>query len=102
MQGCRAIIGRLLLLHRVFPCPPAPLGQIPRLYNVYKEQGIIDNFEQLLSNIFAPLFEVTLDPASHPQLHIFLQMVGGGEGQHSSCITRQLPFCVNPQADTHT
>lgn len=59
------------------PSCRAAFAQIPRLYNVYKEQGIIDNFEQLLSNIFAPLFEVTLDPASHPQLHIFLQMVGG-------------------------
>ncbi|KAL4437014.1 hypothetical protein ABPG75_004153 [Micractinium tetrahymenae] len=51
--------------------------QVPRLYNVYKEQGIIENFEQLLSNIFLPLFEVTQDPNSHPQLHLFLQGVSG-------------------------
>ncbi|KAL4432444.1 hypothetical protein ABPG77_001743 [Micractinium sp. CCAP 211/92] len=51
--------------------------QVPRLYNVYKEQGIIENFEQLLSNIFLPLFEVTQDPNSHPQLHLFLQTVSG-------------------------
>ena len=38
-------------------------------------QGLIDNFEQMLVNIFWPLFEVTLDPESHPQLHIFLQQV---------------------------
>jgi len=37
--------------------------QLPRLYNVYKEQGIIENFEQLLDNIFQPLFEVTKDPS---------------------------------------
>ncbi len=30
---------------------------------------------QLLSNIFTPLFEVTRDPSSHPQLHLFLQGV---------------------------
>lgn len=30
---------------------------------------------QLLSNIFLPLFEVTQDPNSHPQLHLFLQGV---------------------------
>ena len=47
--------------------------QIPRLYAVYKEQGIIENFEQMLDNIFVPLFEVTKDPASHPQLHLFLK-----------------------------
>ncbi|PSC67241.1 AMP deaminase isoform A [Micractinium conductrix] len=51
--------------------------QVPRLYNVYKEQGIIESFEQLLSNIFTPLFEVTADPNSHPQLHLFLQGVSG-------------------------
>ena len=43
---------------------------------MYKEQGLIDNFEQLLDNIFHPLFEVTRDPNSHPQLHLFLKTVG--------------------------
>ncbi len=42
---------------------------------MYKEQGIIENFEQLLDNIFQPLFEVTKDPNSHPQLHLFLKNV---------------------------
>jgi AMP deaminase len=42
---------------------------------VYKEQGIIENFEQMLDNIFVPLFEATVDPASHPQLHLFLKTV---------------------------
>lgn len=49
--------------------------QIPRLYNIYKAQGLLDNFEQMLTNLFQPLFEVTADPSSHPQLHIFLQQV---------------------------
>ena len=40
-----------------FPAPPLP-GQVPRLYNLYKEQGLLENFEQLLENIFTPLFEV--------------------------------------------
>ena len=37
----------------------------------------MDNFEELLRNIFQPLFEVTQDPSSHPKLHIFLQRVIG-------------------------
>jgi adenosine deaminase len=49
--------------------------QIPRLYNVYKEMGIVTSFQNLLDNIFLPLFEVTIDPASHPQLHVFLKQV---------------------------
>ena len=59
----------------------APRGlvrQVPRLYDIYKHQGIIENFEQLLENIFMPLFEVTLDPDSHPQLHQFLGKVWPG------------------------
>ena len=42
--------------------------QIPRLYNVYKAQGLLSSFAELLANVFAPLFEVTLDPGSHPQV----------------------------------
>ncbi|AQK85419.1 AMP deaminase [Zea mays] len=53
------------------------LVQIPRLYNVYKEMGIVTSFQNLLDNIFVPLFEVTIDPASHPQLHVFLKQVVG-------------------------
>jgi hypothetical protein len=30
---------------------------------------------QMLENIFLPLFEATVDPASHPQLHCFLSQV---------------------------
>jgi len=53
------------------------LIQLPRLYNVYRDTGIIDNFQQMLDNLFVPLFEVTRDPSLHPQLHIFLQHVVG-------------------------
>lgn len=51
------------------------MPQIPRLYDIYKAQGLVDNFEQLLDNIFMPLFEVTVDPNSHRQLHLFLKQV---------------------------
>ncbi|KAJ2474057.1 AMP deaminase [Coemansia sp. RSA 2322] len=53
------------------------LIQVPRLYNVYKAGGLVQNFEQVLANLFAPLFEVTRDPRSHPKLHVFLQRVVG-------------------------
>ncbi|KAK9685742.1 AMP deaminase [Basidiobolus ranarum] len=53
------------------------LIQVPRLYNVYKSTNIVDNFEQIVHNIFQPLFEVTKDPSSHPELHVFLQRVVG-------------------------
>ena len=53
------------------------LIQIPRLYDVYKATELMDNFEQVIINVFQPLFEVTKDPTSHPKLHIFLQRVIG-------------------------
>ncbi|OMO51645.1 hypothetical protein CCACVL1_29661 [Corchorus capsularis] len=53
------------------------LIQVPRLYNVYKQMGIVKSFQSILDNVFIPLFEVTIDPNSHPQLHVFLMMVVG-------------------------
>ncbi|KAJ8753933.1 hypothetical protein K2173_000187 [Erythroxylum novogranatense] len=53
------------------------LIQLPRLYNVYKEMGIVTSFQNILDNIFIPLFEVSVDPDSHPQLHVFLKQVVG-------------------------
>lgn len=53
------------------------LIQIPRLYDVYKASGLMTSFEQIIKNLFQPLYEVTKDPTSHPKLHIFLQRVIG-------------------------
>ncbi|KAI9171896.1 Actin cytoskeleton-regulatory complex protein sla1 [Paramyrothecium foliicola] len=53
------------------------LIQIPRLYDVYKASGLMETFEQVVKNVFQPLFEVTRDPSSHPKLHVFLQRVIG-------------------------
>ena len=49
--------------------------QIPRLYHVFCGKPL-DSFGHLLRNIFEPLFEVTIDPSSHPDLHLFLMHVG--------------------------
>jgi AMP deaminase len=37
----------------------------------------MESFDELIRNIFQPLFEVTQDPSSHPKLHVFLQRVIG-------------------------
>ena len=50
--------------------------QIPRLFEIYKKTGELDNFGEMISNIFEPLFEVTLDPSTHPDLAEFLKHVG--------------------------
>lgn len=53
------------------------LIQVPRLFHVYKSEGRMENFEQVVINVFQPLFEVTQNPSSHPKLHVFLQRVVG-------------------------
>ncbi|GAA5928637.1 uncharacterized protein JCM15063_003927 [Sporobolomyces koalae] len=53
------------------------LIQIPRLYDIFKKSGGVNDFEEVVRNIFQPLFEVTADPTSHPELHVFLQRVVG-------------------------
>jgi AMP deaminase len=47
------------------------------LYHIYKRLGEINNFAEMIFNIFAPLFEVSIDPSSNPALHTFLQTVVG-------------------------
>mmetsp|Transcript_12373 Transcript_12373/g.18490 ORF Transcript_12373/g.18490 Transcript_12373/m.18490 type:complete len:952 (+) Transcript_12373:119-2974(+) len=49
--------------------------QIPRLFHLHKAKGLVENFEEMLENIFLPLFKVTKDPSSNPKLHQFLQHV---------------------------
>ncbi|XP_022130402.1 AMP deaminase 2 isoform X4 [Pieris rapae] len=53
------------------------LIQIPRLYDIFKSNKIMNNFQEFLSNIFEPLFEVTKDPNSNIELHKFLTHVVG-------------------------
>ncbi|KAF7298704.1 A-deaminase domain-containing protein [Mycena indigotica] len=53
------------------------LIQVPRLYDIYKANGSIQTFQDIILNVFQPLFEVTQDPRKHPELHVFLQRVIG-------------------------
>ncbi|TGZ62444.1 hypothetical protein CRM22_007443 [Opisthorchis felineus] len=53
------------------------LIQVPRLFDVYHAKGSMKYFQDILTNVFQPLFEVTADPKSHPELHAFLQYVTG-------------------------
>ena len=46
--------------------------------DVFKSSKLLTSFNDILINIFQPLFEVTRDPKSHPELHAFLQHVSKG------------------------
>lgn len=51
--------------------------QIPRLFHIYKQSKMLSTFQELLENIFEPLFRVTMDPDSDPVLHKFLGCLVG-------------------------
>ncbi|XP_071841832.1 AMP deaminase 2-like isoform X1 [Apostichopus japonicus] len=53
------------------------LIQVPRIYQIHHANKFISNFGGMLENLFLPLFEVTMDPKSHPELHQFLKYVSG-------------------------
>lgn len=53
------------------------LIQVPRLFHIYKRLGEVQSFQDCIDNLFSPLFAVTLDPSSNPQLHLFLSTVVG-------------------------
>uniref|UniRef100_A0A671NW74 AMP deaminase n=1 Tax=Sinocyclocheilus anshuiensis TaxID=1608454 RepID=A0A671NW74_9TELE len=63
--------------HKVYSDNVRWLVQVPRLFDVYHTKKQLSNFQEMLENIFMPLFEVTVNPSSHPQLHLFLQHVMG-------------------------
>lgn len=53
------------------------LIQVPRLFDIFKLNKVLNCFQEVIDNIFLPLFEVTANPSSHPELHNFLQYVIG-------------------------
>ncbi|CAJ0756988.1 17039_t:CDS:10 [Entrophospora sp. SA101] len=53
------------------------LIQMPRLYSIYKSTKTVENFEDVIKNLYEPLYEVTKNPKKNPELHIFLQRVIG-------------------------
>ena len=70
-------LSRWIVTHKLYSDHVRWMIQIPRLYNVYREQDMVQSFQEFLHNIFAPLFAVSLDPSVDPNLHLFLlQMTG--------------------------
>uniref|UniRef100_A0A8C1VLT8 AMP deaminase n=1 Tax=Cyprinus carpio TaxID=7962 RepID=A0A8C1VLT8_CYPCA len=56
--------------------------------DIFKSSKLIPNFAKMLENIFLPLFEATVNPQKHKELHVFLKYVTGfdsvdDESKHS-------------------
>ncbi len=77
------------------------LIQIPRLYEAYRKAGLIQNFQEMLNNIFKCLFEVTINPESNPKLYKFLLQVVGFDSVDDESIYELGPhattFQVTPE-----
>ncbi|NWU73806.1 AMPD2 deaminase, partial [Pterocles burchelli] len=69
------------------PCPPPSMEPMPppshsewgpsSCSDVYRTKKQLANFQEMLENIFLPLYEATIHPAQHPELHLFLEHVDG-------------------------
>ncbi|XP_029438523.1 AMP deaminase 3 isoform X2 [Rhinatrema bivittatum] len=62
--------------------------QVPRIYDIFRSKKILPSFGKMLENIFLPLFEATINPSDHKELHLFLKYVTGfdsvdDESKHS-------------------
>ncbi|XP_064540748.1 AMP deaminase 2 isoform X6 [Drosophila montana] len=53
------------------------LIQIPRLFDIFKSNKMMTSFQEIINNIFLPLFEATNKPSENPNLHRFLTYVIG-------------------------
>jgi AMP deaminase len=70
-------LAKWVINNKLFSSNVRWLVQVPRLYDIYKSSSTVQNFQDFITNIFQPLFEVTKNPASHPELHVFLERVIG-------------------------
>ncbi len=71
------MLGQWVVANKVYSANMRWMVQIPRLYNVHKGFGNIASFQDMLDNIFVPLFEATVNPARYPDLARFLTLVIG-------------------------
>ncbi|KAL3886679.1 hypothetical protein ACJMK2_026658 [Sinanodonta woodiana] len=89
--------------HRVYSPNVMWMIQTPRLYDVYRSNNLVKNFQDILENIFLPLFEVTNDPKSHPELHNFLHYVSGFDSVDDESKTEHIRFDYDsPKPDLWT
>jgi AMP deaminase len=70
-------LARWVIHHRLYTDKQRWLIQVPRIYPIFRKSGGVKNFEGLMANIFGPLFEASINPSSHPELHAFLNQVSG-------------------------
>uniref|UniRef100_A0A3Q3WVG8 AMP deaminase n=1 Tax=Mola mola TaxID=94237 RepID=A0A3Q3WVG8_MOLML len=81
-------LSKWFIHHKLYSPNMRWMIQVPRIYDIFKAKKLIPNFAKMLQNIFLPLFEATVNPQEHRELHIFLKYVSGfdsvdDESKHS-------------------
>ncbi|XP_046897222.1 AMP deaminase 3 isoform X2 [Hypomesus transpacificus] len=81
-------LAKWFILHKVHSPNLQWIIQVPRIYDIFKSRKLVPNFAKMLENIFLPLFEATVNPRKHKELHVFLKYVTGfdsvdDESKHS-------------------
>lgn len=49
--------------------------------DIFRSKKLLPSFGKMLENIFLPLFEATINPQDHRELHLFLKYVSMGVAQ---------------------
>eukprot|EP01062_Namystynia_karyoxenos_P040368 TRINITY_DN2944_c0_g1_i1.p1 TRINITY_DN2944_c0_g1~~TRINITY_DN2944_c0_g1_i1.p1 ORF type:complete len:1806 (+),score=491.12 TRINITY_DN2944_c0_g1_i1:681-5420(+) len=75
--------------------------QVPRIYQIFRKNGSVKSFGQVLENIFSPLWEVSVDPAKDPKLDHFLNHMSGFDSVDNEA-TLDLPFPEGSPPDQWT
>nr|XP_009678525.1 PREDICTED: AMP deaminase 3 isoform X2 [Struthio camelus australis] len=81
-------LAKWFIKHKVYSPNMRWIIQVPRIYDIFRSKNILPSFGRMLENIFVPLFEATINPKEHKELHLFLKYVTGfdsvdDESKHS-------------------
>ncbi|KAM3853421.1 AMP deaminase 3 isoform 1-T1 [Vipera latastei] len=81
-------LAKWFIRHKIYSPHMRWIIQVPRIYDIFRAKNILPNFGKMLENIFLPLFEATINPLDHKELHLFLKFVTGfdsvdDESKHS-------------------
>ena len=68
-------LANFFITHRVQNERVKWMIQVPRLCNVFMGKKY-QSFDELLRNIFEPMFQATLYPEAHPNIHVLLSNIG--------------------------
>ncbi|CAJ1987189.1 AMP deaminase [Leishmania donovani] len=71
------LLSRWFVLHGMSHRTNSWMIQVPRLFHLYQRSGQLRSFQEMLTNIFEPLWHASLHPDKYPYLHFFLTHVSG-------------------------